>query len=223
VITGDVRQENPIRESVRIPFSRVLIAILMVGLIGAVVSPTDRYRQESFPALADPGIAPDHGVLFGSYVKPFDGWTKEAWRAAVDRRESQLGRTFDINHHYYAWSAEFPGWKLWWDVDNRRYSMISWDAPDAYQTITSGAADQWIRKQAAAIARVRRPVFMRWMWEMDIRTGDSGTPAQFVAAWRRLHRIFAEEGAANTIWVWCPTAEAFSSNVANTYYPGTRT
>ena len=212
------RQENPIRESVRIPFSRVLTAILIVGLVGASFSLSG--REETSRVLAAPGIAPDDGVLFGSYVKPFSGWTMEAWKAAVNRRETQLNRTFDINHHYYGWSAEFPGWKLWWDVDNRRYSMISWDAPNSYSTINSGSADRWIRSQAAAIKRVRRPVFIRWMWEMDIRTGDAGTPAQFVSAWRRLHRIFAQEGARNAMWVWCPTANAFSSSRANDYYPG---
>jgi hypothetical protein len=33
---------------------------------------------------------------------------------------------------------------------------------------------------------------------------EQATPAQFVAAWRHIHRLFTRAGASNVIWVWNP-------------------
>jgi beta-mannanase len=39
--------------------------------------------------------------------------------------------------------------------------------------------------------------------EMDLPRDDVyGTPAQFVAAWRHIHELFAAHGVHNVLWVW---------------------
>jgi len=48
----------------------------------------------------------------------------------------------------------------------------------------------------------------------------AGTPAQYVAAWRRAHDLFAQQGATNVVWVWCPNSGAFSDGTADQWYPG---
>ena len=46
------------------------------------------------------------------------------------------------------------------------------------------------------------------------------TPAAFVDAWRRMHRLFEHQGATNVVWVWCPNASAFATGRAQSFYPG---
>ncbi|MGH3659365.1 MAG: glycosyl hydrolase, partial [Micromonosporaceae bacterium] len=61
-----------------------------------------------------------------------------------------------------------------------------------------------------------------WRWEMD--RGDladsAGPPEAYVTAWKRARRIFAEQGATNASWVWCPTAWGFGKDRAAEFYPG---
>jgi beta-mannanase len=47
------------------------------------------------------------------------------------------------------------------------------------------------------------------------------TAAQFVAAWRHIHDLFALAGATNVVWVWNPNDIYPVPNVQlQTYYPG---
>jgi hypothetical protein len=49
------------------------------------------------------------------------------------------------------------------------------------------------------------------------------SPQAFVAAWRKIHDIFVQEGARNAVWVWCPNASAFNDDedrIALKWYPG---
>ena len=47
------------------------------------------------------------------------------------------------------------------------------------------------------------------------------TPAEFVAAWRRIHNLFTQAGASNVIWVWNPNDIFPVPQVPlKPYYPG---
>jgi beta-mannanase len=49
---------------------------------------------------------------------------------------------------------------------------------------------------------------------------EVGSPADYVAAWKHIRLIFAEQHVTNVAWVWCPTARGFASGSAQAYYPG---
>src|SRR5262249_8172649 len=52
---------------------------------------------------------------------------------------------------------------------------------------------------------------------------NSQDPDLFVAAWRHVFHIFAEEGASNALWVWNPHDRSFPPfryNHPALYYPG---
>jgi 5-hydroxyisourate hydrolase-like protein (transthyretin family) len=52
---------------------------------------------------------------------------------------------------------------------------------------------------------------------------NGNTPAKAVAAWRRVHGLFREEGATNVAFVWSPNAESVpirSDNAIAKYWPG---
>ena len=95
--------------------------------------------------------------------------------------------------------------------------------------IIDGRYDDYIRRFAQGVKSVRGPVMIRLMHEMNGNwypwggTVNGNSPAQYVAAWRRVHRIFAEAGATNVTWVWSMNHESVPSTDANrfaAYYPG---
>ena len=130
------------------------------------------------------------------------------------------------------------------------------NTPIYYQQIIDGQYDYVIRPAAQYAAEFGQPMFIRWSWEMDgdwyphngpnafgpdgtqswniaddlyIHFGDPNIadgPERFVAAWRHIRTIFAEEGADNVIWVWSPNWLSFPNvslapwNTLSAYYPG---
>jgi beta-mannanase len=50
---------------------------------------------------------------------------------------------------------------------------------------------------------------------------DDNRPADYIAAWRRVVRIFRAEGARNVRWVWSPNIE-YGLPPARRYFPGDR-
>jgi hypothetical protein len=85
-----------------------------------------------------------------------------------------------------------------------------------------GEHDRLIREQARAIKRVHAPVLLRMRWEMDRPNlqAEMWSPADYIAAWKHVRAIFAEEKATNVSWVFCPTAEGFQRGDAAAFYPG---
>lgn len=79
--------------------------------------------------------------------------------------------------------------------------------------VAAGAWDGYIRSWASAAKSWGHPFFLRFDWEMngswfDWGVGNDGTSAaDYVAAWRRVHDIFASVGATNATWVWCPNID----------------
>jgi hypothetical protein len=97
--------------------------------------------------------------------------------------------------------------------------------------IAEGDFDRYIRTWARSIAAYRGPVLIRLMHEMNGFwypwgvSVNGNTPADYVAAWRHVHRIFDKAGARNVSWVWSinnlegPDGE---SHDLTPYYPGDR-
>jgi Glycosyl hydrolase family 26 len=74
--------------------------------------------------------------------------------------------------------------------------------------IAAGDHDAFVRSFARQVAAYRGPVLIRFMHEMNGHwfswgVGANGNaPPDFVAAWRRVHRVFTQEDARNVSWVW---------------------
>ncbi len=196
---------------------RTTAALIVAGLLFATLG--------ALPANATPTrptgpLVPASGALFGQWLSPptHDAATQQA---VVQRREQELGRKWDIDHYYYAWDAVFPNWRQRWDVAEGRIPMLSWDAAPSTE-VAGGVHDDLIRARAQGLRGLGSEVFLRYGWEMDGKKNAhwAGTPAQYVAAWRRAHDLFAQEGATNVVWVWCPNSGAFSDGTADQWYPG---
>jgi hypothetical protein len=166
--------------------------------------------------------APTDGAYLGAYVQPDTDYTPQGRIDAVTQFEKAAGRELDIVQTYHPWDDEFPDATDKWAVDNGRMLLLSWAGTDT-RIIQSGRYDNLIRQRARAVKALGKPIFLRWRWEMDRPNLQASiwTPQDFIAAWRHIRTIFAQEKATNVSWVWCPTAAGFSdSDRAAPYYPG---
>lgn len=172
--------------------------------------------------VVDGPLVPDTGMLLGLWSKPPSGdWTRSSVRERFEHLEHLADRRMDIAHSFHPWEEEFPGWREIWAIEGGRTPLVSWDGTETSE-IAAGQHDDTIRARADAVGRLGVPVFIRFMWEMDIaRKQDRvGTPEDYVAAWRHVREVFHSRGATNAVWVWCPTAESFDEGRAAAYYPG---
>ena len=92
-------------------------------------------------------------------------------------------------------------------------------------SIASGDHDEYVRRWADDLRAFGGPVLLRFAQEMNVPgTGypwaqrDQNSPAEYVAAWRHIHDVFASRGATNVRWVWSPLASVLPVY----YYPGSR-
>jgi hypothetical protein len=166
-------------------------------------------------------LAPATGALFGVHFQVDDTAPAADQQSALLGFESALGRTMAIDHRYEPWGNVFPTWRDTFDLAGGRIPMISWGKV-LTTDITAGRYDTYIGDRADGIRDLAKPVFIRWMWEMDGNAKASYvvSPADFIAAWDHLRAIFAAHGATNAVWVWCPNASAFGTGEAQQYYPG---
>ncbi|HTW21614.1 MAG TPA: glycosyl hydrolase [Mycobacteriales bacterium] len=202
-----------------------LIAFLLPTAAGASTLPANACTLSSLDV-------PSCGILWGAYTPPASGQTLTT---AVTDLESQVGRTFDIVYHYHdfsgpatAISGTMPdsyekalaasGHIIFEDWASRIYStnqQIQWSA------IADGDYDSSvIIPEAQSIKAFGQPIMLTFDSEMDSRVGTSGTAADYVAAYRHIHDVFAAQGVTNVIWVWTPTGYTGHESLFNSLYPG---
>jgi hypothetical protein len=97
----------------------------------------------------------------------------------------------------------------------------------ALSKIDAGVYDNFIRQWALGAKAWGHPFFLRFDWEMN---GDwqfpwsvqlnGNQPADFVRAWQHVHDLFAQAGASNATWVWCPNVSDPGTVPMAALYPG---
>jgi len=150
----------------RIPFlarrSRATGAALLAAMtLGALTGPT--FESSSAPAVAGrtvpytpppaptppdpmPGrpaglLAPAQGALFGMHTIP-DQAAKDPSGMGIIKREQQLGRTLDIDNHYYDCNGPVPTFRERWDIAQGRIPLVSWGRLCDKAQVASGALDR---------------------------------------------------------------------------------
>jgi hypothetical protein len=224
-------------------------AWLVIGLVGGIVagilfvaSRTPLTPSPSFPlpslhfptssaVTIGPKLVPSSGAYLGTWPKPHNGRRTNAEEIAY--LESQIGRTFDIEHEYYRWDNAFPTSATQRIVNEGRIPFISWNARrndgarNCWKDIANGAQDSWIRERARAVKNFNggKPLFLVFHHEPEDDVGTCGgdlrgTIEEYKAAWRHIVGIFRAEGATNAVWVWVLMSATFDSGNAAQYYPG---
>jgi hypothetical protein len=196
-----------------------MVAGLAALLAAATLSPGAIAAGRSKQDGADNVVPPKQGTWVGTY-QDMTG-SRLAKQNRVAAVESLLGHKEDLDHIYEAWTSTFPGWREAWDNLNGRVPFVSW-APTSTAAVNSGRYDGLIRQRAATVKAAGYPILLEWFWEMDGNRNKhiAGSPASFIAAWRRIHTIFDKAGVTNVSWVWCPNAWGFATGAAQKFYPG---
>ena len=175
------------------------------------------------PARPQGRLVPARGALFGIHTTPDTPTARKPADMGITPMEGAFGRQFDIDNHYYAWNEALPTWRDQWDLENGRIPMLSWMGTSTKDT-AAGRHDALFGQRADAIKALGKPVFLRWFWEADgdraTKRKPAGSPADYIAAWRHLHDLFAAHGASNAVWVWCPVSLHFYTGTAQPFYPG---
>ncbi|MFI6503010.1 glycoside hydrolase family 26 protein [Nonomuraea typhae] len=223
--------------------ARWTVTASLLMLLGASCTSTPPTAQPSrsaaapppSPAATTPGCAPTDklvppcGAYWGMYIAPRDNRTTVG--QAVGDMETQLGRKLDIVFSYHDMSTGRNGTIMREDevaLGRDRILLLSWEAkiwgtPERtlrWRDIASGAMDATvIDKQAVRIKEYGRPVMIGFDGEMDRRT-TSGTPAEYVAAYRHIHDRFRDLGVTNVVWVWAVTGFLEYKDTWKSLYPG---
>ncbi len=192
----------------------VSTAIALATMVGIETAPEVAARPNA-------PLVPSSGALLGAWMERDHATTMTTKKAMWESRERELGRRYDIVNRFYPFTSTFPTWGEQWDLDLGRIPSISWAGADTL-AVNAGTHDALIRARAQGVAGLDGQVFMRWFWEADgaYQLPIAHTPADFIAAWKRVRRIFIEEGATNAVWTWCGTAWGFTTGNADAWYPG---
>jgi hypothetical protein len=173
-------------------------------------------------ASASPAVTEKAGVMLGSYLA-LGGKTL---RQSLALRRGQLDREQRIVHRFYPWDGYVPTSEP--DVAGSSLLMVSWHGAP-WAGILDGGSDAAIRSVARKLKGMNRPILLRWGWEMNgdwfewSGAANGQNPADYVRVWRRLHRIFTDQGAGNVSWIWSPnwnSSPDVSWNQVQRYYPG---
>ncbi len=210
-----------------------LLTTLIVGL-GLLGLPAATAGTPPGPLRATGKFAPAGGALLGAYVNLTGSWPGvDVALAQAASREQTLGRGLDINSHFYSWTQPFPGQLERVDASKGRMPMLSWSGTNL-DSILNGSQDSVVHARAKAMKALGVPMLLRWNWEMNgdwnpgggpknNSVGTTNGPTKYVSAWKRLHDIFAAEGATNVAWVWAPNTTDVPAQPWNhwtQYYPG---
>jgi hypothetical protein len=194
-------------------------AVLAVVLVPKTPSSHPGPAVSTLPPSKGPAL-PAKGTYFGAFVAP-TVYSQDNRISAVDALQQQIGRRLDIVHIYLTQGAEFPTASDLAFVKQGSTLLVSWALNDS-QAIAAGTDDGLIAQVAQEIKAIGKPVFLEYRWEMD-RPGlraEVGSPADYIAAWKHIREVFAEQDVTNVAWVWCPTSKGFADGTAAAYYPG---
>lgn len=89
--------------------------------------------------------------------------------------------------------------------------------------IAAGQYDRYLRHYARAIRAFKCSVLLSFGHEMNGSwyrwSRPYASPAQFIAAWRRIHDVFASSRVTNVTWSWDPS---HGGSPARQWWPGAR-
>jgi hypothetical protein len=170
-------------------------------------------------------LIPANGLYFGAYVGPRGGETRQM---AIQRVESQIGRTLAIDHQYERWDSTFPNAYETWSAQQGRIQFINWKpskggTPIPWSRIASGAEDDVIKARADAIKAFGKPIYLTFHHEPENDVGTFGTPQDFAAAFRHVVEVMRARGVTNVAYVWTMMAASFSGGTsaeAANFWPG---
>jgi hypothetical protein len=196
-------------------------------------------RSAATPAPAPwPHPAADPRRAFGAYVDP---WHVDDWARAVGAAPQLVAKfeAFSLRRAPVESLAQVQrigirrvliSWEPWNPVPASLGTAVQARPQFGYRNLDNaqGAQDGYILAFARALARFRGTVYLRYAHEMNGYWYPwSRDPAAYVAAWRRIVRLFASAGARNVRFVWSVNPNLYDpagtwKRSVRPYWPGRR-
>jgi hypothetical protein len=125
---------------------------------------------------------------------------------------------------YARFGASFPGLEAGRVVSAGSSPLIQWNPRGApLGQIAAGTYNTYLRKWASAVKAFGHHVVLSFGHEMNGPWSQWGpghaSPAKFVAAWRRIHNVFASANVRNVSWSWDPS---HTGDPPHPWWPGSR-
>jgi hypothetical protein len=174
---------------------------------------------------------PQCGVLWGVFRAPVAA--TPYWKPRLGQYERQVSRRFDIVKDYtdFRPGDTFPNPAFTRLGNHHRVVYISWNATNyqthakvSYASIARGAWDKSVLlPEARRLKQYHHRIIIDFDHEFDSRAqSGKGTPEQYVAAYRHIHRFMARAGVHNVIWSWVSTGYLGHKDYIKRGYPGRR-
>jgi mannan endo-1,4-beta-mannosidase len=149
-------------------------------------------------------IHPQSGKYFGIEANGAPSSMSPVLAAAAN-----VGYNPNIVGQYVSWKSPFDEAAAANAFNYGALYYMAWEPFDVtVQSIANGGSDAYITKFAEAVRAFGEPISLSFGHEMNGNWYPWGTTgasaADFVAAWRLIHNLFAKAGANNVIWVWNP-------------------
>ena len=122
---------------------------------------------------------------------------------------ASVGRNPNLLGAYVEWGSPFDAAGAARAASYGALYYMAWEPfGTTVGSIADGGSDGYVTSFARAVAAFHGPVALSFGHEMNGNWYPWGTteatPAEFVAAWRHVHDLFAAAGATNVIWIWNP-------------------
>jgi hypothetical protein len=161
------------------------------------------------PAPASP--LPGPGIYAGTFELP----------GALQK----IGRTSSVVRIYSNWNDPQPTVQMREAVAAGQTPIISIASRSSthlvtWRRIASGAEDAAIKAQAAGIASLGHPVLLALDHEPTLEAPQSGTAADYVAAWRHYVQVFRSAGVHNVRFDLILTSRTYDPSAIGPWYPG---
>ncbi|THH41728.1 glycosyltransferase [Neolewinella litorea] len=221
---------------------RKLAPLLLVGVLVSALTLMSIYDRQGFamiesvPTTVELSTTPLLGIFYPA------GPTGLTSLERVTELEDRLLTHTDIISSYIPWSGsadpEAEMQHLQDIVERGSTPLITWEPwvshfpgsdsmaalareEQALSYIANGRFDDYINAFAGRVARLEKPVYLRFAHEFDNpdypwSPRGNNQPEDFVAAWRHVHNLFQQAGAKNVRWVWNP----WKPKAMQEYYPG---
>lgn len=201
---------------------RIGLGVLLPALLVIAVAAGVRLLPDHHACRPGPLLVPTCGVVWGIATDPNTN-------AGLATAESRLGQRFPLVYRFHDLDDEIPtaderalvrqGRELHISIDARIYQRpaehVTW------RDVAAGRFDAALTRQARGIASLRAPVWVTFDHEPDqAARAKHGSPADYVAAWRHVHALFARAGATNAVWAWIVTGYPPAFATLPRFWPG---
>jgi hypothetical protein len=172
------------------------------------------------------------GISLGAYIPPVDpsmGPNRLYYWQEIRTFNEIVGEFHPIIMYFGDLTSGFDDYLLNQLRDRLNPSPVPYISMDPYgaslESIANGSRDAALKADAAAAKRFGKPMLIRFAHEFNSTYMPwYGDPQLFVATWRHIHHLFAQEGVTNVQWVWSPNYRSDRPDLPNSdynlYYPG---